>query len=69
MGDRKAVTPTTITAVAAEIAGHPVASDRAAIYTAMLESILKRMEALRALPIKDIEPAVVFRPIETLRDD
>ncbi len=68
MGDHKAVTPATVAAVAAEIAGHPLEPARADAYAAALEPILQQMDALRALPIKDVEPAVIFRPIEARRD-
>jgi Asp-tRNA(Asn)/Glu-tRNA(Gln) amidotransferase C subunit len=69
MGERKPVTAGTVAAMAAENAGHPLEPERAAAYAEALEPILQAMEALRALPIKDVEPAVVFQPVEVSRDD
>lgn len=69
MGKRRAITAETVAAVAAENAGHPIDQDRAAGYAAALDPILQMMEQLRALPLKDVEPALVFRPEETDRDD
>lgn len=69
MGKRRAITAETVAAVAAENAGHPIDKDRASGYAAALDPILQMMEQLRALPLKDVEPALVFRPEETGRDD
>ena len=30
----------------------------------VFETLMKKIELLRSLPIKDIEPAVVFRPVK-----
>jgi hypothetical protein len=68
MGRRKPITPATVAAIAAENAGHPLEPGRAAAYAAALEPILQQMQVLRALPLKDVEPAVVFRPVEPRRD-
>lgn len=69
MGDRRPIQAGTVAAVAAENAGHPLEPARAADYAEAFEPILQAMEALRALPIKDVEPAVVFQPVEVSRDD
>ena len=58
----------TVAAMAAENAGHPLEGTRAAGYAEILEPILQQLEQLRALPLKEIEPAVIFRPEEPARD-
>ena len=63
MGKRKALTARTIAAVASEIAGHPLDDERAAAYAMAYEPILQAMEALRAMPLKNVEPAILFRPV------
>ncbi|TDI57374.1 MAG: hypothetical protein E2O93_04825 [Alphaproteobacteria bacterium] len=62
MAERRKITAATVSAVAAEIAGHPLDDDRASAYADIYESILQAMDQLRKLPLKDIEPAVVFCP-------
>jgi len=69
MGIRKPVTAETVAAFAAENAGHPLELQRAADYAEALEPILQAMEALRNLPLKDVEPAVVFQPVEVKGHD
>lgn len=69
MGERKPITAETVAAVARENAGHPLESERAAAYAAALEPILGMMEQLRALPLKDVEPAPVFTPVEGASND
>lgn len=68
MGRRSEVTAETVQGVSDELAGHPLSFERAALYAAALEEILKRMDELRRLPLKGIEPAPVFRPVEVRRD-
>ena len=69
MGKRTTITAETVAAVAAQNAGHPLEANRAEGYAQALEPILQQLEILRGLPLKDVEPAVVFRPIEVTRDD
>jgi hypothetical protein len=69
MGKRATITAETVAAVAAQNAGHPLEASRAQGYAQALEPILRQMEILRGLPLKDVEPAVIFRPIEVARDD
>ncbi len=64
MSGRKTITKETVAAVARENAGHPLTPERAAAYAGIMEDILTQLDALRKLPLKDIEPATVFRPIE-----
>lgn len=59
---RQPFTAATAAAVAAEVAGHPLDSARAATYAQIFEPILQAMDQLRRLPLKDIEPACVFAP-------
>lgn len=65
MAKREAVTAATVAAVARQYAGHPLDEARAEAYAAAYEPLLEQIAALRSLPLKDIEPAVVFRPLET----
>ena len=55
----------TMQAVAAEYAGQPIDEQRAKSYLHYLEPICEMLSGLRELPLKDIEPAIIFRPIET----
>ncbi|MDA0231504.1 MAG: hypothetical protein O3B21_15150 [Proteobacteria bacterium] len=61
---RSPITPKTLQSVAAELAGQPISAEKAAAHAEMFESIMKSIESLRDLPIKNVEPAVVFRPVE-----
>lgn len=67
MGKREPITAETVAAVARQNAGHPLEPARAAAYAAALEPLLEQISTLRRLPLKEIEPAVLFRPIETPR--
>jgi hypothetical protein len=69
MGERRPIRPETVAATAAENAGHPLDDARAAAYAEALEPVLQAMESLRALPLKHLEPATVFQPVEARRDD
>lgn len=64
MSKRQTLSTETVAAVARENAGHPVTAERAATYAGIMEDMLTQLEALRQLPLKDVEPATVFRPIE-----
>ena len=59
---RETLTPVTVVAVASQNSGHPVEPADAATYAEAFEGILQGFAALRALPIKEIEPACVFVP-------
>lgn len=67
MGKREPITPETVAAVAAQNAGHPLEPERAAAYAAAFEPVLEQIAGLRKLPLKDIEPAVVFAPVEVAK--
>jgi Asp-tRNA(Asn)/Glu-tRNA(Gln) amidotransferase C subunit len=67
MGARKAVTPQTLEAVATEIAGESFGADKTAEQAKLFETIMQMIETLRDLPIKDVEPAVTFQPVESVR--
>jgi len=58
------MTPTTLQCVAAELAGQPISAEKAAAHAEMFENIMQMIASLRDLPIKDVEPAVIFRPVE-----
>lgn len=64
MSNRKTITAETLIGVASENAGHPIDQARAGAYAEAYEPILGLLDELRALPLKDIEPAVIFTPEE-----
>ena len=64
MSARSPLTPNGVQAVAAELAGQPVDSEKATAHAEVFENIMQMSETLRDLPIKDVEPAVVYRPVE-----
>jgi hypothetical protein len=67
MTKRHAVRPTTVQAVAADYAGRPQNDESAAAFAQFLEANQRQLEALRRLPLKGSEPAMVFRPVEAKR--
>lgn len=69
MNSRKPITPQTLQSVAAELAGQPVSDEKAAMHAEIFENIMQMIASLRDLPIKDVEPAVIFRPVERGRGD
>jgi Asp-tRNA(Asn)/Glu-tRNA(Gln) amidotransferase C subunit len=64
MSKRSPITPKTLQSVAAELAGQPISAEKAAAHAEMFENIMQMIASLRDLPIKDVEPAVIFRPVE-----
>ena len=64
MSKRSPITPKTLQSVAAELAGQPISAEKAAAHAEMFENIMQMIQSLRDLPIKDVEPAVIFRPVE-----
>lgn len=68
MSTRSPITPKTLQSVAAELAGQPISAEKAAAHAEMFENIMQMIESLRDLPIKDVEPAVIFRPVERSGD-
>ncbi len=60
---RNPIRAETIQAVAAEYAGQPIDAQRASAYLAYLEPICEMFVGLRKLPIKDLDPGVIFRPV------
>jgi|GEM_PF-1354593 len=64
MSARGPLTPNGVQAVAAELAGQPVDAEKAAVHAEVFENIMQMIETLRELPIKDVEPAVIYRPVE-----
>ncbi len=69
MSEREPVTTATVAAVAAQNAGHPLDAEQAARIAEALEPILQMIASLRELPLKDIEPAAVFRPQQADHND
>ena len=69
MNARSPLTPQTLQSVASELAGQPISSEKAAAHAEIFENIMRMIESLRGLPIKNVEPAVIFRPVERREDD
>lgn len=69
MTKRHEVRPETVQAVAADYAGRPQDAGRAAAFAKLMEGSHRQLEALRALPLKQVEPAMAFRPLEAPRRD
>ena len=69
MSARSPITPETLQSIASELAGQPISSERAAAHAEAFQDIMQMIESLRSLPIKNLEPAVIFRPVERREDD
>lgn len=69
MSARSPITPETLQSVASELVGEPLSSERAAAHAEAFQGIMQMIESLRSLPIKNLEPAVIFRPVERREDD
>jgi Asp-tRNA(Asn)/Glu-tRNA(Gln) amidotransferase C subunit len=67
MDSRKPVDAKTLSVVAAQLADLRITPETAAAHAAILEPIMTGIDALRALPLKDAEPAVVFQPVERMK--
>lgn len=67
MTKRHEIRPSTVEAVAADYAGRPLSAETAAAFAQFLEANQRQLEALRRLPLKGAEPAMVFRPVEKPR--
>ncbi len=64
MTSRKPVDPETLSAVASEIAGLRISAEAAKNHATILEPILQGIDGLRRLNLKNVEPAVIFHPVE-----
>ncbi len=64
MTSRKPVDAKTLNAVAAEIADLHISAETAKNHADILEPILQGLEGLRRLNLKNVEPAVIFHPVE-----
>ena len=64
---RKPVSQQTIQSISDEIADLPVSSEAIQDHLPALTDLLEGIDQLRSLPIKEIEPALVFTPIEDCR--
>ena len=69
MNARSPITPETLQSVSAQLAGQPIDSEKAAAHAEIFEGIMQMIETLRELPIKDVEPAVIFHPVERAGED
>lgn len=64
MESRKPLTAETLRRVAEQLAGLPVTREQAAGHAALFETLMTAIARLRSLPLKDTEPALMFRPEE-----
>ncbi len=62
MPNRRPLSCDTVLCVSTELAGNPLDPDRAVLVAGAMEPIMKLMDGLRTVPLKEVEPAVVFRP-------
>ncbi len=68
MQNRHPLTRKAVLAVSAELAGNPLDCERADAAARAMEPIMKLIDGLRTVPLKETEPATVFRP-QQRRDD
>lgn len=61
---RKSVSKKTIKSISDEIADISVSSEAIEVHLPVLIELLRGIDQLRALPIKEAEPATIFTPIE-----
>jgi hypothetical protein len=61
---RKKITQSTVQAMANEVAALPLAPARAKLHAEVLEGLMSEIAKLRELPLKEVEPAFVYRPVE-----
>lgn len=64
MSSRAPLTAETIRSAAAQLAGRPVTAAVAAEHAASFEPLMELIASLRELPLKEVEPPVVYRPEE-----
>ncbi len=69
MSKRRKLSAETVRSVSAENAGNPLNAERAAAGAEGLEPILQLIDGLREVPLKEIEPAMIFRPERRTGDD
>ncbi len=69
MSNRRPLSADTVASVSAEIAGNPLSPERAAARAEGMEPILQLIDGLRTVPLKEVEPAMIFRPERAGRDD
>lgn len=62
MHSRSEIEPETLKRVAAQIAGIPIGDQVAAEHAVALEALMREIDGLRELPLKDVAPPLVFSP-------
>jgi len=62
--ERKTIQTTTMRAVADEMADVKMRADELESHTAVMESLTAGIASLRDLPLRDVEPGVIFEPVE-----
>jgi hypothetical protein len=64
MPPRRKITQSTVKAVAAELAGLPLGPGRVKLHAEVLEDLMNGIAQLRQLPLKNVEPAFIYRPVD-----
>lgn len=64
MTNRKPVARQTLAGIATELADIPVSDKALEGHLSALTPLMEEIDRLRALPLKDVEPALVYAPIE-----
>ncbi|TAM87416.1 MAG: hypothetical protein EPN41_07680 [Candidimonas sp.] len=67
MHRRTRVSAETLKRVSEQLAGIPVTSTLAEAHVDAIEALMRGVDDLRRLPLKELEPAVMFTPEEDLR--
>ena len=62
---RKIISKEKITGIADELADFSLNRDEIDSRSAVMEGILENITSLRDLPLKDIEPALLYKPIKS----
>jgi len=52
-----------ISVIASQVANIKIEENELAVRAEVMENLTESITALRNLPLKDIEPAIIFRPI------
>ncbi len=61
---RKNISEETILGLAEEVADLSISKDEIGARAEVMESIMKNIASLRDLPLKEVEPALTYKPIE-----
>ena len=64
---RRPITSDLIQAMASQLNDLPASAEKARAHAAAFDELMTMIAGLRTLPLKDVEPAVVFAPQEGLK--